>query len=507
MAYKSLTPEQAAELIHNNDNVGFSGFTAAGTPKAVPQALAKRAEAEHQAGRPFKINVFTGASTNDFVDGALARANAIKARTPYQSHKDSRNALNAGDIDYFDMHLSHLAQSVRYGFFGKINVAIIEVADISDDGELTLGTGVGSAPTFCNQADLIIVERNKYLPKAIKGIHDIYEPADPPFRKEIPIYQPSDRIGSNVIKVDPKKIAGIVETNYTDGVKSFAPIDEVTMKIGENVTSFLVSEIKSGRIPATMLPLQSGVGNIANAVMACLGKNPDIPPFEMYTEVVQDSVVALIKQGNCKFASTCSLTVSDEVMEEVFENLDFYKTKLVLRPGEISNNPEIVRRLGLITMNTALEADIFGNVNSTHVVGTKMMNGIGGSGDFTRNAYISIFSCPSVAKEGKISAIVPFVSHVDHSEHSVDVLITEQGIADLRGKSPAQRAEIIIENCVHPDYKQLLRDYLKLSKCKSHTHHTMIAAFGFHNQFNKTGDMRQTDWADYVPKACLETVN
>lgn len=94
-------------------------------------------------------------------------------------------------------------------------------------------------------------------------------------------------------------------------------------------------------------------------------------------------------------------------------------------------------------MNTALEADIFGNVNSTHVTGTKMMNGIGGSGDFTRNAYLSIFTCPSTAKGGKISAIVPMVSHLDHSEHSVQVLITEQGVADLRGKSPIQRAHAI----------------------------------------------------------------
>ncbi|MGL4293539.1 MAG: acetyl-CoA hydrolase/transferase C-terminal domain-containing protein, partial [Bacteroidales bacterium] len=152
------------------------------------------------------------------------------------------------------------------------------------------------------------------------------------------------------------------------------------------------------------------------------------------------------------------------------------------------------------------EADIFGNVNSTHVVGTKMMNGIGGSGDFTRNAYISIFSCPSVAKEGKISAIVPFASHVDHSEHSVDILITEQGIADLRGKSPAQKAEAIIENCAHPDYKPLLRQYLKLSKSNCHTQHSLIAAFGFHNQFIKSGDMRQTNWADYVPEPCLEEI-
>lgn len=193
--------------------------------------------------------------------------------------------------------------------------------------------------------------------------------------------------------------------------------------------NFLINELRRGAIPSTFLPLQSGVGNVANAVLFGLGDSPEIPAFEMYTEVIQDAVVDLMEHGKCKFASTCSMTFSDAKMDEVFSNIDFFRDKILIRPGEISNSPEIVRRLGVITMNTALEADIFGNINSTHVTGTKMMNGIGGSGDFTRNAYISIFSCPSVAKGGLISTIVPMVSHLDHSEHSVDVLITDQGIA------------------------------------------------------------------------------
>ena len=203
-----------------------------------------------------------------------------------------------------------------------------------------------------------------------------------------------------------------------------------------------------------------------------------------------------MEKGKCRFGSTCSLTLSDETMKHFFDNIDFFRDKVLIRPGEISNNPEIIRRLGVISMNTALEADIFGNINSTHVVGTKMMNGIGGSGDFTRNAYISIFSCPSVTKEGKISNIVPMVSHLDHSEHSVSVVITDQGIADLRGKSPIQRAEAIIENCAHPAYRPLLRDYLKLAK-GGHTPHTLHAAFAFHETFATTGNMQDTDFGKY----------
>jgi len=493
MPLNYISAEEAASFINNGDLIGFSGFTAAGTPKSVPRAIARKAISEHEAGREFKVGVLTGASTGDSLDGELARANAISFRAPYQSNGDLRNNLNSGKTDYCDMHLSNLAQEIRYGFLGKVNVAILEVADFSKDGQLLLTTGVGISPTIVMVADKIILELNSSHPKFINGLHDIYRPLDPPYRREIPIYSPDDRIGSTLLKVDPSKIIGIVETNEIDEVSKFTPADELTTKVGDQVASFLVREMKTGRLPSSFLPIQSGVGNIANAVLGALGSSPEIPPFSMYTEVIQDAVIDLMRSEDIKFASGCSLTISSEVLQSVYNEWHFFKDKLVLRPAEISNSPEIARRLGLITINTALEADIFGNVNSTHILGTKMMNGIGGSGDFTRNAFISIFTCPSVAKGGKISAIVPMVSHLDHSEHSVKVLITEQGVADLRAKSPIQRAETIIENCVHPDYKQLLWDYLKFGK-SAHTPLTLSKSHAFHQEFLESGDMRNTKW-------------
>lgn len=483
-----MTAEEAASYINNGDVVGFGGFTPAGCPKVVPTAIAKRAETLHAEGKEFKIGMYTGASTGDSLDGALARANAIAFRTPYQSNKDLRNALNNGQAEYFDMHLSHLAQELRYGFLPKPKFMIIEACLVTDDGEIVPTTGVGNAPTLCRLADHIIVELNHAQPEALRGLHDIYEPKDPPYREAIPVYHVADRVGSDCIKVDPSKILGIVETNRPNEVGAFTPSDEVTRKIGENVATFLENEMKAGRIPASFLPIQSGVGNIANAVLGALGENPHIPPFEMYTEVIQDAVIDLMKKGDVKYASGCSLTISAEKMDEVFADIDFFKKHVVLRPQEISNNPEVARRLGLITINTALEADIFGNINSTHVLGTKMMNGLGGSGDFTRNAYISIFTTPSMAKGGKISAIVPYVSHIDHSEHSVKILITEYGVADLRGKSPRQRAELIIENCVAPEYRPLLREYLEKAP-QGHTPLNLNNCFAMHKALAETGDM------------------
>lgn len=497
MALKFISAEEAASHINNDDIVGFSGFTAAGAPKVIPGAIARKATALHAEGKEYKIGMITGASTGDSLDGELARAEAIKFRTPYQSTPDLRKAINSNKALYFDQHLSHVAQNLRYGFYGKVKWAIIEAADVTEDGEIVLTTGVGISPTIAEQAEGLFIELNAYHSKNLRGIHDIFKPLDPPYRREFGVYKASDRIGSTVLKVDPAKIIGIVETNHPDEVGAFTESDEVTKTIGRNVANFLVGELKAGRIPKEFLPLQSGVGNIANAVLGALDEAADIPPFEMYTEVIQDSVIDLMKSGKCKFASGCSLTLSSPALNEMYSNMDFFHPKLVLRPQEVTNHPEIARRIGIIAMNTALEADLFGNVNSTHVLGRKMMNGIGGSGDFARNAYMSIFTCPSVAKNGAISAIVPMVSHLDHSEHSVSVLITEQGIADLRGKAPIEKANLIIDNCVHPDYKEQLREYLKMGG-NAQTPHTLSAAFGMHIQFEKTGDMRNIDWKEYV---------
>lgn len=494
--YKFVTAEEAASYVNNGDIVGFSGFTPAGSPKEVPTAIAKRAEAFHAEGKEFKIGVYTGASTGDSLDGALARANAILFRTPYQSNKDLRNALNADRAPYFDMHLSSLAPHLRFGFMPRPTIAVLEACDVTDYGEIYLTSAVGISPTVANLADKIIIELNHNHPKSLRGFHDIFEPLDPPYRLPLTLMTPSDRMGVPYIKVDPEKILCVVETWRDDEVGGFTPTDEVTDKIGQNVANFLANEIKTGRIPKEFLPIQSGVGNIANAVMASLGTNEEIPTFEMYTEVIQDSVIALLRSGKIRFASGCSLTVTTPVLKEIYSDIEFFRSRLVLRPQEMSNSPELARRLGLITINTALEADIFGNVNSTHVMGSKMMNGIGGSADFTRSAYISIFTTPSTAKNGFISAIVPMVSHVDQNEHSVNILITEHGVADLRGKSPIQRAEEIIENCVDPSYKDILRGYLELSG-PCHTPTNLHACFEMHTEFMKSGNMLNTSWEEY----------
>ncbi len=456
---KVMEAEEAAELIKDSMVVATSGFTPAGYPKAVPLALAQRAEKD-----PFQITLLTGASVGDELDGALTRAGVIARRIPYQTNKDLREAINCGGVKFVDVHLSHMAPMIRYGFLGNIDVAIVEVVKIREDGSLVLSTSVGNSPTFLEQADKIIIEVNISQPLELEGLHDIFIPEDPPHRRPIPLQRVSDRIGEPSIKIDERKLAGVVITDIKDDSRGFPPPDENSKRIAENIIRFLKKEIDEGRLPPDLLPFQSGVGGIANATLrGLLGLG--IKDLELYSEVIQDSVLDLIEEGCLKFASGTSLTLSPEKRDYFNKNVEKFKEKIMLRPQEISNNPEIIRRLGIIAMNTAIEADIYGNVNSTHIGGHKMMNGIGGSGDFSRNAYISIFSTPSSRKGGEISCIVPRCSHIDHTEHDVQVIVTEQGVADLRGKTPQEKAEIIIENCAHPDCRAMLGDYF--SRCKN----------------------------------------
>ena len=490
MRYPVLSPDEAAALISHGETLGLSGFTAAGSVKVIPAAIARRAAAEHEAGRPFQLNILTGASISPEADSPLAEADAVARRIPYQAAPATRNALNAGRIEYVDMHLSTVAQAMRLGYLPRVSTAVIEVSEVSDSGELTLTASIGNSPAFCEQADRILLELNSYHKPELKQIHDVCTLPRPPYSGSINISSPEHRIGSGTLQVDPAKIAGVVLTHEPDHLATYkAPTPETT-RIGDLITDFLESEYRAGRLPGRdCLILQSGVGNIANAALKAIGRSATFPPVKMYTEVLQDSALELIRAGRCLFASSCSLSLTDEMMREFYANFDFFRERILLRPQELSNSPEVAHRLGTICMNAALEADIFGNVNSTHVCGSKMMNGVGGSGDYARSAALTIFMCPSVAKGGAISSIVPMVSHTDHPEHDVDVLVTEQGVADLRGKSPRERAAAIIRNCAHPDYRPLLQRYLEMS-AGGHTPHSLQSAFAFHLAFLSTGDMR-----------------
>jgi succinyl-CoA:acetate CoA-transferase len=338
-----------------------------------------------------------------------------------------------------------------------------------------------------------ILEVNSWQPTALEGMHDIYyELEPPPNRKPIPLVTPGQRIGTPYLECPADKVVAIVLTDSPDRNSPFKAPDEASQRIAGHILEFLGWEVKKGRMPANLLPLQSGVGNIANAVLFGLEEG-QFEGLTSYTEVIQDGMIRLLKSGRLTSASATAFSLSPEMLNEVNADMASYRERIVLRPQEISNNPGVIRRLGVIAMNGMIEADIYGNVNSTHVMGSRIQNGIGGSGDFARNGYLSIFMAPSIAQKGTISTIVPMVSHVDHTEHDVQVVVTEQGLADLRGLSPRQRAHLIIEKCANPDYKALLADYLARAERLSygkHTPHLLTESLGWHNRYLRSGDMR-----------------
>lgn len=486
--FPRISAEEAAAMIDHKQTVAFSGFTAAGSAKAIPRALARRAKDLHNRGEQFQLNVLTGASTGQ-LDDLLAEAEAVAWRAPYQSSRIMRKHINEQKIEFYDMHLSHLPQAVLFGFLGPVDWAVIEAAEITKDGRVYLSSSIGASPTFLHCAEKVIIELNHYHSVRLSEMADVIMLPPPPNRSPIPIYDPMNRIGLPYALVDPKKIVAVIENNEPDGIRPLDQPDEISRKIAHQVVDFLLGEQRAGRIPSEFLPLQAGVGNIANAVMSTLGDDPDIPPFMMYTEVFQDSLINLMERGQLVGASTCSLTVSDDNLQHIYSNMDFFTQRIVLRPQELSNNPGVIRRLGVIALNTALEFDLSGHSNSTHVCGTNLMNGIGGSGDFTRNAYLSIFMAPSTVKDGRISTVVPMVTHPDHNEHSVQVLVTEQGLADLRGLGPREKTRTIIEKCAHPDYRDYLHRYVSGSP-PGHISQNLRNAFELHVSLLENGTMK-----------------
>lgn len=485
---KIISVEEAVEQIEDGMTLGTSGFTVFGEPKSFITTLADRAQE-----RDVKVNLISGASIS-YGDQYLAEKEAIYFRVPYQSHRSMRNAINQGEILYNDQHLSHLGDEIRKGTYGTIDYAVIEAIGITEDGNVIPSGSLGNTAVYAKYAENIIIELNTSLPEELAEIHDVYVLEDFGERTEIPVYDASSRIGEKFIEIDFDKVRGVIVSDLENIPSPLFEPNEETQNIANHLLDFLQEQVDTGRLPNSLRPLQSGVGSVANAVLKGMIDAP-FRDLEVYSEVIQDGVLDLIDAGVVKFASATSLTLSKERMDALGEDLKKYKDHILIRPQEVSNHPEVIRRLGIISVNTALEVDIYGNVNSTHVNGSHVMNGIGGSADYARNAGITIFVTTSTAKNGAISSVVPLVPHVDHTEHDVDVIVTEHGYADLRGKAPIERAEEIINNCAHPMYRDQLQAYLNEAKLTvgGQTPHLLDKAVAWHINAAKKGTMLEKE--------------
>ncbi|MEZ4450600.1 MAG: acetyl-CoA hydrolase/transferase C-terminal domain-containing protein [Nannocystaceae bacterium] len=491
---KVVDADEAVRSIGARDTLAISGFTKAGEPKATMAALTRRLAALALAGESPAITLYSGASLSDEVEGPLAPF--IARRGPYMSNSRSRQRILAGQMDYTDIHLSHFARGVMYGFYGEIDVAVVEVSRIRPDGSVVLTSSVGISAEALVKAKRVILEVNVGGPD-YTGVHDIVLPPAPPtIGWPIPITNVGDRVGLPYVRFDPEKVVAVVVSSEADHPVEFKPADATSAAIAGHVLDFIDECRRRFGWHHWVPPLQSGAGNVANAVIGELARS-NLARLHFYTEVFQEGMLSLCEAAPDRFAgaSSTAFSLADTRPERIEAVLRQLRGKVVLRPMWLSNAPEVISRLFVIAMNTPLEVDIYGHVNSTHIDGARIVNGLGGSGDFFRNAYLSVVHTPSVRRlrDGRtISCILPSVSHVDHTEHDIKCVVTERGYAaNLEVRSGRSRAQAIIERCAHPHFQPILREYLRMADDGDEPH------------LGSVGRMdRLEQWWDHYELAC-----
>lgn len=443
----------AAARINSEATVLMSGFGSVGYPKAIPLALAN-------SDRDLALTLVCSGNVGAEIDVELIESGTVDRRFTYQSSTVAREATNERQVAFGDRHVSSLGDEVEHGGMVDPDIAIVEAIAVGENWFVP-SMSVGQTPAFVAAADELVVEVNEDQPLDLQTVHDIYRRDAPPEREPIPLNGPGERIGNPFVRFAPEKLTAVVKTDRRGSPYSFRDPTDDDLAIAENFGEFLLEEIEGSSVFEDSVRLQFGVGSLGNALMGEL-KRLDFGGREViyFGELIQDGLLDMLDAGKLASASATSLALTEDGQARLFADIERYAENILLRPADISNDPGLINRFGVVGVNSAVEFDIYGNVNSTHARGMQMINGIGGSGDFNRNSLVTVCALPSTHNDGETSRVVPLTFHVDHTEHDVDVFVTEQGVADVRGLSPVERAELIVEECSHPTFRSALRDYL-----------------------------------------------
>jgi len=477
------TSEKACALIRDGMTVAMSGYAMAGYPKAVVQELVRR----KKSGEALTINLVTGANV-PYLDELLGGELIISRRTPMCAAKTLAEQINQGSVSYVEQQMNKMPRLLRSGSFGKMDIAVVEALGLSEKGELIPTSSSGMTYHLMQAAEKIIIEINKAQPEILADLHDIFIPPAPPHARPIPLVGTSQRIGNPYIQVDPDKIVAIIETNILERTVVQTQGTPETDMIAQHLFYFLERELISnfaGKLP----PIQMGFGSIANSVANAF-RHSNFRDLEFFCGGVGEPIIELLACEKAVAVSTGGLEMTERVAQ-LIQNISGLRDRLVIRNGDMTNNAELIGRLGVLALNSGIEVDIYGNVNSSHINGNRVLNGIGGGANFAQNAGLSVILIPSTSKAGKISTIVPMVSHQDICEHDVDVLVTEHGVADLRGLDDTERANAIITHCTSGDYQQQLSAYLRQSQKAGGGHHpqSQEAASGWYRRLREKGTM------------------
>ncbi|GHV54359.1 acetyl-CoA hydrolase [Deltaproteobacteria bacterium] len=483
---KRIMPaDEAASFIKNGMNVAMGGYTSCGYPKVISSELVAR----KKRGEELAIHLLTGSMVGPEIHEALGEAGVLSRFAPLITSKILAGQANAGEAHYVEQPMNRLPRLLRGRAFGSLDVAVVEAVAVTREGYIVPSNSGGMIPNFLEAAKQVIVEVNTAQPEELYGLHDIYLSEPPPAAKPIPILSAGHRIGKPYALVDPRKIAAIVASEIPD----YVPESRGTVAMPE-ITGHLLNflELESRRtMGGRLVPIQTGFGNLTNAILGAFGES-NFRELEFFCGGVVAEHLALMMAGKTRTISTGSLQMGKYTIELLRKHPEIFREQVVIRSTDVANNGEVVARLGLIALNSGIEIDIYGNVNASHIMGSRVVNGLGGGANFAQNAGLSIVMLPSVSKNGDISAVVPMVSHHDIIEHDVDVVITENGVADLRGLDETERARSVIANCAHPEYRDRLARYLDTAILRYGGHHPIILeeALSWHQRLRDTGSMR-----------------
>ncbi len=478
------TAEDSASLVTDGMHVAMGGYSGAGYPKAVVEALRER----KMAGDAFGISLTTGANL-PWVDERLGSVGLLTKRAPMVAHKALGTLVNKGEVRYVEQQMNRMPRLLRNNSFGPIDLLVVEALGFDAEGNLIPTNAIGMLDILMQAAERIIIEINRAQSERLASLHDIHIVQAPPLTQPIPLLRAEQRIGVKGIPFDHRKIVAIVETDIPETSTELYNATGGSALIAQNLFNFL--EVEYSGLKGYLPPVQTGFGSIADSITTGF-QDTGFKDLQFFCGGVGESAMALLESGKARSLSTGGLGMNGRVAG-ILSSFPHIEDSLVIRNGSVTNSSEIISRLSLIALNTGIEVDVYGNVNSSHITGTRVVNGIGGGANFAQNSALSVVLLPSLSKGGAISTIVPMVSHQDINEHDVDIVITEHGVADVRGLDDVERARRIIGVCASSEYKEALSSYLERAIHTSGGHHPQLPleAFLWYQRLQETGTMSE----------------
>ena len=419
MVYKSkvVTPEEAVKNIKSGDRVVVAH--AAAEPQIITEAMVKNYES------------YTGVEIVHMVPLGKGEYMSLGMEKHFRHNGlflggKTRGAIAEGRGDYTPSFFFEIPRLFKKDIL-PVDVALIQVSKPDIQGYCSFGVSVDYTKSATEKAKLVIAQVNDQMPRT----H-----------------------GESFIHVS--EIDYIVESSQAILELPTPKIGEVERKIGE----YCASLIEDGST------LQLGIGGIPDAVLSFLKEKNDLG---IHSEMFSDGVLELVMNGNVtnkmktlhkdRFIATF-LMGSKKLYDFVNDN-----PSVLMYPVDYVNHPAVIaQNYKMVSVNSAIQVDLMGQV-AAETIGYKQFSGTGGQVDFVRGTSLaqdgkSIIALPSVASGGKISRITPILDEgaaVTTSRNDVHYIVTEYGIANLKGKTLRERAKELIK-IAHPSFRDMLTE-------------------------------------------------